>query len=81
MLKIIKHCRESFPNDVTGQLLGLDEKGILEVTNCFPFPADCDENASGKWIGEVSVQKGSRLIYRYSTISTRHDAMLTCSKR
>lgn len=47
VLKIIKHCRESYPSDVTGQLLGLDDKGILEVTNCFPFPSDCDENASG----------------------------------
>ncbi|CDH51145.1 eukaryotic translation initiation factor 3subunit [Lichtheimia corymbifera JMRC:FSU:9682] len=49
VLKIIKHCRESYPSDVTGQLLGLDEKGILEVTNCFPFPADCDENASAQY--------------------------------
>ncbi|KAG2223411.1 hypothetical protein INT45_001717 [Circinella minor] len=49
VLKIIKHCRESYPNDVTGQLLGLDEKGTLEVTNCFPFPSDCDENASAQY--------------------------------
>jgi hypothetical protein len=47
-LKIIKHCRESYPNDVTGQLLGLDDQGTLEVTNCFPFPSDGDEDASGK---------------------------------
>ncbi|ORY99098.1 hypothetical protein BCR43DRAFT_471680 [Syncephalastrum racemosum] len=49
VLKIIKHCRESYPNDVTGQLLGLDEKGTLEVTNCFPFPSDTDENASAQY--------------------------------
>ncbi|KAI9248209.1 hypothetical protein BDA99DRAFT_470719 [Phascolomyces articulosus] len=49
VLKIIKHCRESYPNDVTGQLLGLDETGTLEVTNCFPFPSDCDENASAQY--------------------------------
>lgn len=47
-MKIIKHCRESYPNDVTGQLLGLDDQGTLEVTNCFPFPSDGDEDASGK---------------------------------
>jgi translation initiation factor 3 subunit H len=47
-LKIIKHCRESYPNDVTGQLLGLDDKSVLEVTNCFPFPSDGDEDTSGK---------------------------------
>jgi translation initiation factor 3 subunit H len=49
-LKIIKHCRESYPNDVTGQLLGLDDQGTLEVTNCFPFPSDGDEDASGNSI-------------------------------
>ncbi|CAO3608524.1 unnamed protein product [Cunninghamella blakesleeana] len=49
VLKIIKHCRESYPSDVTGQLLGLDEKGVLEVTNCFPFPSDDDESASAQY--------------------------------
>ncbi|RHZ45050.1 hypothetical protein Glove_692g8 [Diversispora epigaea] len=47
VLKIIKHCREFFPNTVTGQLLGLDVNGVLEVTNCFPFPGPTksdDEN-------------------------------------
>lgn len=38
LMKIIKHCKESFPEVVTGQLLGLDQKRTLEVTNCFPFP-------------------------------------------
>lgn len=37
MLKIVKHCRESLPELVTGQLLGLDIDGRLEVTDCFPF--------------------------------------------
>ncbi|KAL6188917.1 hypothetical protein ACLB2K_040308 [Fragaria x ananassa] len=39
ILKIIKHCKEFSPNLVTGQLLGLDVGSVLEVTNCFPFPA------------------------------------------
>jgi hypothetical protein len=38
VLKIIKHCEEFAPALVTGQLLGLDVGGVLEVTNCFPFP-------------------------------------------
>ncbi|CCG82499.1 Eukaryotic translation initiation factor 3 subunit H [Taphrina deformans PYCC 5710] len=43
VLKIAKHCRESFPNPgTTGQLLGLDVKDVLEVTNCFPFPEAID---------------------------------------
>ncbi|CAO3616100.1 unnamed protein product [Cunninghamella echinulata] len=44
VLKIIKHCRESYPSDVTGQLLG-----VLEVTNCFPFPSNDDESASAQY--------------------------------
>ncbi|MCL7028744.1 hypothetical protein MKW94_029264 [Papaver nudicaule] len=38
VLKIIKHCKESSPALVTGQLIGLDVGSVLEVTNCFPFP-------------------------------------------
>ncbi|MCL7032414.1 hypothetical protein MKW94_020103, partial [Papaver nudicaule] len=40
VLKIIKHCKESSPALVTGQLLGLDVGSVLEVTNCFPFPLE-----------------------------------------
>ncbi|KAG1451608.1 hypothetical protein G6F56_008043 [Rhizopus delemar] len=49
VLKIIKHCRESYPTDVTGQLLGLDDNGVLEVTNCFPFPSDGDDDTSAQY--------------------------------
>jgi len=38
LLKIINHCRDHMPEVVTGQLLGLDIEGRLEVTNCFPIP-------------------------------------------
>jgi len=46
LLKIIKHCKENVPEVVTGQLLGLDIDGRLDVTNSFPFPStdDNDEN-------------------------------------
>lgn len=43
VLKIIKHSRESLPTLVTGQLLGLDMDGTLEVTNCFPFLTDMND--------------------------------------
>lgn len=42
LLKIIRHCKESLPSFVTGQLLGLDIGRTLEVTNCFPFPSRDD---------------------------------------
>lgn len=45
VLKILKHCHESLPQLVTGQLLGLGLQNTLEVTNCFPFihKADSEE--------------------------------------
>lgn len=51
-MKIIKHCSESLPNLVTGQLLGLDVRGSLEVTNCFPFPItkDDDDDERGSFL-------------------------------
>jgi len=38
LLKIAKHCRDNAPESVTGQLLGIDGKTDVEVSNCFPFP-------------------------------------------
>jgi translation initiation factor 3 subunit H len=38
LLKILKHYQDSFPNVASGQLIGLDERGTLEVTNSFPVP-------------------------------------------
>jgi len=37
-LQIIQHCRQFFPTRVTGQLLGLDINGRVEVTNSFMVP-------------------------------------------
>jgi len=38
VMKIIKHSSQAFPTTATGSLVGMDKDGILEVTNCFPFP-------------------------------------------
>eukprot|EP00472_Partenskyella_glossopodia_P001949 CAMPEP_0197518974 /NCGR_PEP_ID=MMETSP1318-20131121/4234_1 /TAXON_ID=552666 /ORGANISM="Partenskyella glossopodia, Strain RCC365" /LENGTH=312 /DNA_ID=CAMNT_0043069697 /DNA_START=6 /DNA_END=944 /DNA_ORIENTATION=- len=41
LLKIIKHCEENKGESVSGQLLGLNVRGKLEVTNSFPgLPSD-----------------------------------------
>jgi translation initiation factor 3 subunit H len=37
-MKIIKHCSQKFPTIATGNLVGMDVNGTLEVTNSFPFP-------------------------------------------
>jgi translation initiation factor 3 subunit H len=33
LLKIIKHCKENFPEHVAGSLLGLDVEDTLQVTH------------------------------------------------
>ncbi|KAL5341802.1 hypothetical protein BJX70DRAFT_357956 [Aspergillus crustosus] len=38
VLKIIKHCSQTFPTTATGSIVGLDVGGTLEITNTFPFP-------------------------------------------
>lgn len=37
-MKILKHCSQTFPTTATGSIVGMDQNGILEVTNSFPFP-------------------------------------------
>jgi len=44
VMKIIKHCHENLPQLVTGQLLGLDIRNTLQVTDCVPFPKIGDDN-------------------------------------
>ena len=34
----MKHCKDSLPHMVAGSLLGLDQKGVLEITHSFPLP-------------------------------------------
>ncbi|GAB5593693.1 hypothetical protein Unana1_08593 [Umbelopsis nana] len=83
VLKIIKHCRESYPVDVTGQLLGLDVDGTLEVTNCFPFPSSDDDEASAQYqldmmrcLREVNVDNNTVGWYRSAHLGNFMDLNL-----
>ncbi|KAG2415560.1 hypothetical protein HFD88_006751 [Aspergillus terreus] len=38
VMKIIKHCSQTFPTTATGSIVGMDAEGTLEITNSFPFP-------------------------------------------
>ncbi|GAP91752.1 putative eukaryotic translation initiation factor 3 subunit 3 [Rosellinia necatrix] len=38
IMKIVKHCSASFPTTATGSIVGMDQDGVLEITNSFPFP-------------------------------------------
>lgn len=46
VLKIIQHCQEEGAEGdvVHGVLLGLVEGNKLEITNCFPFSQNSEEN-------------------------------------
>ena len=44
ILKILKHCRESFPATVAGTLLGIEAEGVCEVTHSFASPASADDD-------------------------------------
>lgn len=46
-MKIVKHCHEESTSNMDvaqGALLGLVVDNCLEITNCFPFPKQPDEN-------------------------------------
>jgi translation initiation factor 3 subunit H len=59
LLKIIKHCKESMPDNVSGRLLGVDTDGRLEVTHSFPCPTGDDlvgfERDMMELLGQVNV--------------------------
>lgn len=62
VLKIVKHCRESAPATVTGQLMGLDVNGVLEVTHSFPMPKNQEsEDFEGKGCRTVLVSLAVRV--------------------
>ncbi|KAI0126229.1 hypothetical protein BJ170DRAFT_464389 [Xylariales sp. AK1849] len=38
VMKIVKHCATTFPTAATGSIVGMDQNGVLSITNTFPFP-------------------------------------------
>jgi hypothetical protein len=44
MLHILKHGDDNFPSPAAGLLLGLDVKGILEITYIIPTPSASKPN-------------------------------------
>jgi translation initiation factor 3 subunit H len=46
-MKIIKQCRDFFPAQTSGHLLGLDVNGVLQITNSYPLPTSQDDIPAG----------------------------------
>ena len=38
-MKIAKHCSSAFPSTATGSIVGMDQNGLLQISNTFPFPS------------------------------------------
>ncbi|KAG0638249.1 hypothetical protein HOY80DRAFT_906513 [Tuber brumale] len=54
VLKICKHASSAHPQVITGQLLGMDVDGELQVTNSFPFPSTDPSTSSNDPDGNLA---------------------------
>ncbi|KAI1326508.1 hypothetical protein F5Y16DRAFT_374976 [Xylariaceae sp. FL0255] len=54
VMKIVKHCANSFPTTATGSIVGMDQDGVLEITNAFPFPTSDVANVEGSHQNDAS---------------------------
>lgn len=46
-MRIIKHSTQVYPSIATGSLVGMDDNGVLQVTNCFSLPTVDNSNTDG----------------------------------
>lgn len=46
-MKVAKHCSSTFPTTATGSIVGMDQNGILEITNTFAFPSVDSSSTDG----------------------------------
>lgn len=64
-MKIAKHCSSTFPTVATGSIVGMDQNGLLEVTNTFHFPTidnaatDSHQSDSSALAAAAPRQKGN----------------------
>ncbi|KAI0404567.1 eukaryotic translation initiation factor 3 subunit-like protein [Xylaria palmicola] len=54
VMKIVKHCSASFPTTATGSIVGMDQDGVVEITNTFPFPTADVANVEGSHQNDAS---------------------------
>ncbi|ETS72986.1 Eukaryotic translation initiation factor 3 subunit H [Pestalotiopsis fici W106-1] len=47
VMKIVRHATSTFPSVATGAIVGLDQGGLLSITNTFPFPTADVAHADG----------------------------------
>ncbi|ORY62381.1 uncharacterized protein BCR38DRAFT_345685 [Pseudomassariella vexata] len=54
VMKIVKHCANTFPTAATGSIVGMDLNSVLEITNTFPFPTTDIANVDGGHSNDAS---------------------------
>ncbi|GJN66493.1 eukaryotic translation initiation factor 3 subunit H [Purpureocillium lilacinum] len=65
IMKIARHCSSAFPTTATGSIVGMDQNGLLEITNTFPFPtvdgttADSHQNDASQIAAAAPRQKAN----------------------
>lgn len=47
-IKIATASGKSFPSLATGSVVGMEKNGVLEITNCFPFPETSATQSDGQ---------------------------------
>ena len=67
LLKLITQSKQRLPNYVTGQLLGLEVDGVLEVTNCFATPDATDDEATENYQNQM-MQMLRKINVDYNTV-------------
>ena len=83
LLKIINHAKESAPDVVSGQLLGLDNHSTLEITASYPLPAALSSAAEDayqldmmKMLRQVNVDNNTVGWYQSLGFNSPFDAQL-----
>jgi len=77
VLKIIQHCRQSTQSEtVTGQLLGLDIRSELEITDCFPLPLRHDDEEDRGSAHAMEMMKIIRDIVDNNTVGWYYSGFL-----
>ncbi|KAE8226745.1 hypothetical protein CF319_g716 [Tilletia indica] len=75
LIKIIKHSRDAHPSAAAGALVGIDVGDVLDVSNCFAWPASATAAHSsrdrGADAGEEAEERGLKGAVRHTTSMIR----------
>ncbi|KAJ4395226.1 Eukaryotic translation initiation factor 3 subunit H [Neurospora sp. IMI 360204] len=72
VMKIVKHCSTSFPTVATGSVVGMDNNGVIEVTNTFQFPtvdtSSSDSHSDASSLAAAAPRAKANIVYQNEMI-------------